>query len=62
MGVDGRVSGYSMTTRERARAAYYASDGTLRVPCDRCIIPHGFVGYSRSEAARVVSRREACRE
>jgi len=50
-----------MTTRERARSAYYASDGTLRVPCDRCVIPHGFVGYSRTEAARIVTSGKACK-
>jgi hypothetical protein len=49
-----------VTARERARAAYYASDGTLRVPCSRCIRVHGFVGYSRTEAARRVQRGEAC--
>ena len=49
-----------MTSRERAKHVYYAGDGTLRVPCDRCIIPHGFVGYSRYEAAKLVTAGKAC--
>lgn len=60
MGTYGRVSGFPVNARERAKAAYYASDGTLRVPCSRCIRVHGFVGYSRTEAARAVQRGEAC--
>ena len=50
-----------MNSRERAKAAYYASDGTLRVPCDRCVIPHGLVGYSHYEAAKEVTAGKACR-
>ena len=53
--------GVRVNSRERAKAAYYASDGTLRVPCDRCIIPHGFVGYSHYEAAKEVTAGKACR-
>ena len=61
MGMDGRArGGRAVNARERARSAYYASDGTLRVPCSRCIRVHGFVGYSRIEAARIVGRGQAC--
>lgn len=50
-----------MTIAELQRSAYYAGDGTLRVPCPHCYaLTHAFVGYSIREAARKVQRGEAC--